>query len=199
MRYLHVDKNFSLRAEVKSAGWSKYNSNELQVGGRCVIEITVNDLEQFSKSNEEDCSNNKLLNCSISDNNNKNLQQQLKQGFIRLYGYIQEISTDNKPVLVFIEDLGEKKLVPYSALKPFTITKRNKQKPWTPVNRNHANSDSSQFFFLFYSQLFPFDIYYPCATELQLCHSIRSALEKSIRLISTQEERLFECNGKQQK
>jgi len=141
--------------EVKSAGWSRYNSNELQVGGKCLIEISVNELEQFDRNNNK--KSIKSLDSDISDSNNKIVQQQLKQGLFRLCGYIQEINTDKEPVLVFIEDLGEKKLVPYSALKPFPITKRNKQKNWTPMNRNHSvNSDSSQFIQLFY-----FD-YYSC-------------------------------------
>lgn len=131
-------------AEVKSAGWSRYSSNELQVGGKCLIEISVNELEQFDKNNNKN-NHIKSLDCDISDSNNTIVQQQLKQGLFRLCGYIQEISTDKEPVLVFIEDLGEKKLVPYSALKPFPVTKR-KQKNWSPVNRNQmVNSDSSQF------------------------------------------------------
>lgn len=104
----------------------------------------MNELEQFDKNNNK---NNRIksLDCDISDSNNTIVQQQLKQGLFRLCGYIQEISTDKEPVLVFIEDLGEKKLVPYSALKPFPVTKR-KQKNWNPVNRNQmVNSDSSQF------------------------------------------------------
>ncbi|EZA60840.1 UDP-N-acetylglucosamine transferase subunit ALG13-like protein [Ooceraea biroi] len=142
-RNIELDIWCELKREVKSAGWSKYNSNELQVGGKCLIEISVNELEQFDRNHK----NNRLksLDYNISDSNNKIVQQQLKQGLFRLCGYIQEISTDKEPVLVFIEDLGEKKLVPYSALKPFPVTRRNKQKNWTPMNRNHAvNSDSSR-------------------------------------------------------
>jgi len=75
---------------------------------------------------------------------NKIEQQKLKQGPLWLHGYIQEMNTENDPVLVFIKDLGEKKFVPYDALKPLPLAKKNRQKNWVPINRNHSiTSDSS--------------------------------------------------------
>lgn len=129
--------------EVKSAGWNRYNSSELQVGGKCLIEISINDLEQCDRNN------NKGLHPNPSDHgtseNSKIEQQKLKQGPLWLHGYIQEMHTNREPVLVFIKDLGEKKFVPYDALKPLPVVRKNKQKNWVAVNKNQSvNSDSSK-------------------------------------------------------
>lgn len=130
-------------AEVKSAGWNRYNSNELQVGGKCLIEISINDLEQCDRNNNKSlCANSS--DRSASESNSKTEQQKLKQGPLWLHGYIQEMHTNREPVLVFIKDLGEKKFVPYDALKPLPVVRKNRQKNWVAVNRNHSvNSDSS--------------------------------------------------------
>ncbi|XP_072758114.1 uncharacterized protein [Anoplolepis gracilipes] len=143
-RNIDLDIWHELKREVKSAGWNRYNSNELQVGGKCLIEISINDLEQCDRNN------NTSLRANSSDrgageSNSKIEQQKLKQGPIWLQGYIQEMGTSREPVLVFIKDLGEKKLVPYSALKPLPVVRKNRQKNWVAVNRNHSvNSDSNR-------------------------------------------------------
>ncbi|XP_019884691.1 OTU domain-containing protein 4 isoform X2 [Camponotus floridanus] len=141
-RNIELDIWHELKREVKSAGWNRYNSNELQVGGKCLIEISINDLEQCDRNN------NKSLRSNPSDHggeNNKIEQQKLKQGPLWLHGYIQEMHTNREPVLVFIKDLGEKKFVPYDALKPLPVVRKNKQKNWVAVNRTHSvNSDSSR-------------------------------------------------------
>lgn len=130
-----------MHAEVKSAGWNRYNSNELQVGGKCLIEISVNDLQRCER-NKKFCVN--LPDYGTSESDHKIEQQKLKQGHLWLHGYIQEMNTSKEPVLVFIKDLGEKKFVPYDALKPLPITKKNRQKNWT-LNRSHSmNSDTSK-------------------------------------------------------
>ena len=127
--------------EVKSAGWNRYNSNELQVGGKCLIQISINDLEQCDRNNN----NNTCFNLPKCTNeiNNRIEQQKLKQGPLWLHGYIQEMSTEKDPVLVFIKDLGEKKFVPYNALKPLPLVKKSRPKSWAPIDRNHlVTSDS---------------------------------------------------------
>lgn len=132
-----------LCAEVKSAGWNRYNSNELQVGGKCLIEISINDLEQCDRNNNKNVRVN-LPECGTSETNNKIEQQKLKQGPLWLHGYIQEMNTEKEPVLVFIKDLGEKKFVPYDALKPLPLVRKNRPKNWVPINKNHSvTSDSS--------------------------------------------------------
>lgn len=62
----------------------------------------------------------------------------MKQGPLWLHGYIQEMNTEKEPVLVFIKDLGEKKFVPYDALKPLPLVRKNRPKNWVPINRNHS-------------------------------------------------------------
>ncbi|KAL0122654.1 hypothetical protein PUN28_007406 [Cardiocondyla obscurior] len=143
-RNIELDIWHELKREVKYAGWNRYNSNELQIGGKCVIQISVNDLEQSDKNNNKSVSSN-LSQCSNSEINNKIEQQKLKQGPIWLHGYIQEMSTEKEPVLVFIKDLGEKKLVPYDALKPLPLVKKNRPKTWGPINKSPSViSDSNR-------------------------------------------------------
>ncbi|KAL6257366.1 hypothetical protein P5V15_010939 [Pogonomyrmex californicus] len=142
-RNIELDIWHELKREVKSAGWNRYNSNELQVGGKCLIEISINDLEQCDRNNNKNVHINSS-DCNTSETN-KVEQQKLKQGPLWLQGYIQEMNTDKEPVLVFIKDLGEKKFVPYDALKPLPLVRKNKQKNWTPINRNHSvTSDSNR-------------------------------------------------------
>lgn len=145
-RNIELDIWHELKREVKSAGWNRYNNNELQVGGKCLIEININDLEQCDRNN-----NKKLLTNSsdfgINENGIESNKQpeKLKQGSMGLEGYIQEMTTKKEPVLVFIRDLGEKKFVPYDALKPYPVVRKNKPRNYVAVNRNHTvNSDSSR-------------------------------------------------------
>lgn len=141
-RNIELDIWHELKREVKSAGWNRYNSNELQVGGKCLIEISVNDLEHCDGNNNKNLRVN-LSECGTSDTDNKIEQQKLKQGPLWLQGYIQEMNTEKEPVLVFIKDLGEKKFVPYDALKPLPLVRRNRQKTWVPINRNHSVTPDS--------------------------------------------------------
>ncbi|XP_018300917.1 putative uncharacterized protein DDB_G0286901 isoform X1 [Mycetomoellerius zeteki] len=136
-RNIELDIWHELKREVKSAGWNRYNSNELQVGGKCLIEISINDLQQCDRNNNKNIRVN-LPECSTSETNNKIEQQKLKQGPLWLHGYIQEMNTEKEPVLVFIKDLGEKKFVPYDALKPLPLVRKNRPKNWVPINRNHS-------------------------------------------------------------
>lgn len=141
VKYLKI-KLFAC-TEVKSAGWNRYNSNELQVGGKCLIEISVNDLQQCDKNNNKNMRVN-LPECSSSEINNKIEQQKLKQGPLWLHGYIQEMSTEKEPVLVFIKDLGEKKFVPYDALKPLPSIKKHRPRNFVSINRSlSVTPDSS--------------------------------------------------------
>ena len=52
------------------------------------------------------------------------------------------MSKNQGPVLVFIEELGEKRIVPYSALKPLP-PKKNKMANWLPVCKKNLVLDSS--------------------------------------------------------
>ncbi|XP_012220948.1 uncharacterized protein [Linepithema humile] len=140
-RNIELDIWHELKREVKSAGWNRYNSNELQVGGKCLIEISVNDLQRCER-NKKFCVN--LPDFDANEGEHKIEQQKLKQGHLWLQGYIQDMKSSKEPVLVFIKDLGEKKFVPYDALKPLPNPKKNRQKNWA-LNRSHSmNSDSSR-------------------------------------------------------
>ncbi|XP_020293294.1 uncharacterized protein LOC109859436 isoform X1 [Pseudomyrmex gracilis] len=133
-RNIELDIWHELKREVKSAGWNRFGNSVLQEGGKCLIEISINDLERQEKNN------NKTIN-TISDSNASEsgvkTDQKLKQGNLWLQGYIQKMSTNKEPVLVFIQDLGERKYVPYDALKPLP-RKPKQQKNWFPMNRNHS-------------------------------------------------------------
>lgn len=74
--------------------------------------------------------------------NTKIVQQKSKQENSCFCGYIQEMGTNEEPVLVFIEELGEKRIVPFAALKPLPL-KKNKQNNWIPTNKRNALTDSS--------------------------------------------------------
>lgn len=143
----HIWRWNYLYAEVKYGGWNKHNSNELQVGGKCLINL--NCLIDQAKNN------NNPLQPSTSGCNIKNVQQKSKQEKSFYFGYIQKIGTSEEPALVFVEELGEMRLVPYTALKPVPIAKRNKHNS-TPHNRKNIPMDAGCFirllltFFLLY-------------------------------------------------
>ncbi|KAG7207447.1 hypothetical protein KM043_009088 [Ampulex compressa] len=130
-----------IRREVKNAGWTRHNSNELQIGGKCLVQMDFND-DEVDKAN-----NNSIYACpfekDINGNEEKVTRKRTKQDPILFYGHIQEMSKNEGPVLVFIEELGEKKTVPYASLKPLPIRK-NKQNNWQPLCKRNILLDSSQ-------------------------------------------------------
>ncbi|XP_015440459.1 PREDICTED: uncharacterized protein LOC107195184 isoform X2 [Dufourea novaeangliae] len=130
-----------IRREVKNAGWNRHNSHELQVGGKCLVQMDFNE-EEFDRANNNNVyvpSLEKDANC----NDTKVLQKKGKQDSMFFYGYIQEMGKNQGPVLVFIEELGEKKVVPYSALKPLPLRK-SKQNNWLPVCKRNVLLDTNQ-------------------------------------------------------
>ncbi|XP_076167094.1 uncharacterized protein LOC143146573 isoform X2 [Ptiloglossa arizonensis] len=129
-----------IRREVKNAGWTKHNSHELQVGGTCLVQMEFNE-EEFDKVNN----NNVYVSSFEKDtngNDTKALQKKSQHDPVFFYGHIQEMSKNQGPVLVFIEELGEKKIVPYSALKPLP-PRKNKQNNWLPMCKRNV-LDSNQ-------------------------------------------------------
>ncbi|XP_012339515.1 myb-like protein F [Apis florea] len=129
-----------IRREVKNAGWTRHNSHELQIGGKCLVQIDFNE-EDFDKTN-----NNNVYVSSLekdSNDNNTNVLEKKSNNLIFYYGHIQEMSKNQGPVLVFIEELGEKRIVPYSALKPLP-PKKNKMANWLPVCKKNLVLDSNQ-------------------------------------------------------
>ncbi|XP_076290768.1 uncharacterized protein LOC143214076 isoform X2 [Lasioglossum baleicum] len=128
-----------IRKEVKNAGWTRHNSHELQVGGKCLIQMDFNE-DDFDRAN-----NNNVYVSSLEKDANCNdttaSQKTDKPTF--LYGHIQEMSKNEGPVLVYIVELGEKKIVPYCALKPWPLRK-GKQNNWAPVCKRNVLVDSNQ-------------------------------------------------------
>lgn len=124
---------------MKNAGWTRHNSHELQIGGKCLVQVDFSE-EDFDKTN-----NNSIyvssLGKDVNDNDTKILQKKNSDP-IFYYGHIQEMGKSQGPVLVFIEELGEKRIVPYSALKPLPL-KKNKQANWLPVCKKNLLLDSS--------------------------------------------------------
>lgn len=94
---------------------------------------------------DENRNNNNSSLCDTDGSNVKNLQQKWKQENFHYSGYVQEMGTGEDPVLVFIENLGEKRLVPYGALKPFPLVKRNKQNNSITHNKKNAFIDTGWF------------------------------------------------------
>lgn len=76
-------------------------------------------------------------------NETKTLQKRSDQNPAVFCGHIQEISKNEGSVVVFVEELGEKKTVPYSSLKPLSLRK-NKQSNWAQsCKKNVQLLDSS--------------------------------------------------------
>ncbi|KAK2584295.1 hypothetical protein KPH14_006692 [Odynerus spinipes] len=131
-RNIDFDVWHEIRREIKNAGWTRYNSNGLQIGDKCLIEMNCD-------KNDLDSTNN---NASAIDGNQssdeiKTLQKQSDEEPVIFCGHIQEINKNEDSVVVFIEELGEKKTVPYSSLKPLSFQK-NKQNSWAPICRKNV-------------------------------------------------------------
>ncbi|XP_046422637.1 protein ovarian tumor locus-like [Neodiprion fabricii] len=124
-----------IRREIRNAGWMKYNSSELQVGGKCLVHMDTKE-DELDKTNNNSSYNINLGEKSSKDNNGNDQKSTKKPGkkdSVIFSGHIQEMSKNEGPVVVFIEELGEKKTVPYSSLKPIT-QKKNKQPNWPLAN-----------------------------------------------------------------
>ncbi|XP_043489509.1 putative uncharacterized protein DDB_G0286901 [Polistes fuscatus] len=138
-RNIDFDVWHEIRREIKNAGWTRYNSNGLQIGDKCLIEMN------FNKSDLDGINNNaSALENNQSCNETKILQRKSNQDPATFCGHIQEISKNEGSVIVFIEELGEKRTVPYSSLKPLSLRK-NKQNNWVPIcKKNVQLIDSNQ-------------------------------------------------------
>ncbi|XP_076244086.1 uncharacterized protein LOC143185190 [Calliopsis andreniformis] len=130
-----------IRREVKNAGWTRHNSHELQIGGKCLVQMDFNE-EEFDKANNNIVCVSSLEK-DINSNDAKALQKKGKQDPTFFYGHIQEMSKNQGPVLVFIEELGEKRIVPYCALKPLPL-KKSKHSNWLPVCKRNVLIETTQ-------------------------------------------------------
>ncbi|KAK0163520.1 hypothetical protein PV327_007195 [Microctonus hyperodae] len=121
-RNTDFDTWHELKREARGGIWIRWNNAELQVGGKCLVqmdectEINSTDESNNNIQNVLNDQNNKNNECVISNINNNN--KSIEKSPQLLTGHIQEMSKNQGPVLVFIEELGEKKIVPYASLKP---------------------------------------------------------------------------------
>ncbi|XP_051162758.1 protein ovarian tumor locus-like isoform X2 [Leptopilina boulardi] len=121
-----------IRREVRNSGFSKYNGTEFQVGGKCLVEINMK-VDDLTNNNDLNTTDKKIhINCDEACGNTEKF----------LTGHIQEMSKNEGPVVVFILELGEKRTVPYSALKPFNM-KRTKANILTIPKKNPAVDPSA--------------------------------------------------------
>ncbi|XP_015127452.1 protein ovarian tumor locus [Diachasma alloeum] len=117
-RNIDFDIWHELRKEVRCTGWTRWNDSELQIGAKCLVQLD-NDKENINETN-----NNKTHPTSDPNGNPQESPNSVKKVPALLIGHIQEMSKDNGPVVVFIEELGEKKTVPFKSLKPLLATRK---------------------------------------------------------------------------
>lgn len=132
-------------SEAKNGGWKRWDGSELRVGGKCLVQVDYKDKEldntPHNNNNLSRSSNDKDNNGNGSKELTKNCQHKREPAF--LYGHIQEMSKDEGPVVVFIEEVGEKRTFPFAALKPIG-PRRNKQINWSSNNcRRNSTFDTS--------------------------------------------------------
>ncbi|XP_012284818.1 GATA zinc finger domain-containing protein 7 isoform X2 [Orussus abietinus] len=128
------------RREIRNSGQSRYNGLELQVGGRCLVlmDIKVDELDNIN--------NNSMIISGDKDTVGNDQIAVMKTGKqdMTFNGHIQEMTKNEGPVVVFIEELGEKRTVPYAALKPVSMQKI-KQSTWgLPPSKKNVFVESNQ-------------------------------------------------------
>ncbi|XP_011310890.1 uncharacterized protein [Fopius arisanus] len=134
-RNIDLDIWHELRKEVRCTGWTRWNDSELQIGARCLVQLETNEMKELNVTSDEP-NNNKSHESIVTHDSTKKAPPLLK-------GHIQEMSKDEGPVLVYIEELGEKKSVPFKSLKPLLAT----HKPQLPLGvispRKNVSHDHS--------------------------------------------------------
>lgn len=88
---------------------------------------------------EHDRINNNFLTSreNWDDNNSKALVNQKRIEPLFYTGHIQEMSKNEGPVVVFIEELGAKMTVPYKSLKAFP-QRKIRQNNWAIANKRNT-------------------------------------------------------------
>jgi hypothetical protein len=112
----------------------------LQAGAKCLVQI---DLKENDKAN-----NNFLSARENWDNNSKAVVKPKRLEPLFYTGHIQEMSKNQGPVVVFIEELGKKMIVPFDTLKPFP-QRKVKQNNWT-ISSNKKNMITQSKFNIIY-------------------------------------------------
>lgn len=123
-----------LFSEVRGSGYLRYNNNELQVGGRCLILVEEESNDDVSSTTPD---------CHDNDNRRNSNKGAAKREPLYYHGHVQEMSKDQGPVVVFIEEIGEKRLVPYSRLKVDAYKKPLRQSP-TPMHHTRCRNSAGR-------------------------------------------------------
>lgn len=128
---------------MKNSGWTKFNGMEFQVGGKCLVDLNIK---------PDDLANNNDLS-HLVENKNEFSDERVsggteKRDSILLSGHIQEMTKNEGPVVVFILELGEKRTVPYSSLRPIPAKKVKPNGPITTPKKN-STLEQSQYYFFF--------------------------------------------------
>ncbi|XP_031786882.1 uncharacterized protein LOC100118517 isoform X2 [Nasonia vitripennis] len=120
--YRNVDYDIwhEIKKEVRNSGYTKFNSTELQAGAKCLVHLELK---------ENDKINNNFLPAREEWANATSPTKPKRLEPFGYTGHIQEMSKNQGPVLVFIEELGQMVTVPYEALKPFP-QRKTKQNNW---------------------------------------------------------------------
>lgn len=136
---------YELRSQMRTTSLLRWNNYRLQVGGKCFVKISQEDMNRQHGYN----------NHNNSNKYNNNLRMINRGDPLIFFGHIQEMAPNKGPAVVFIEDLGENRTVPYRALVPWHP--RNAYLPaiTSPVARNKHEDPSSKFenFFQFLIKL----------------------------------------------
>ncbi|CAB0034142.1 unnamed protein product [Trichogramma brassicae] len=130
--YRNIDYDIwhELKKESKNSGFAKFNSNELQPGSKCYVHLI--ELKDSDKAN-----NNFMTSREPWDSNKAVTKCKNMEPSIYYTGHIQEMSKNNGPVVVFIEELGQRVTVPREALKQIP-PKKVKSNNWalSPNKKN---------------------------------------------------------------
>ncbi|XP_014218285.1 uncharacterized protein LOC106646692 isoform X2 [Copidosoma floridanum] len=110
--YRNVDYDIwlEIRREMRRSGFTKFNSSELQVGAKCLVSIDFKD---------NDKTNNNFPIDQVNWDNFKEITKSNGLEALLYTGHIQEISKNHGPVVIFVEELGQKITVSYESLKPY--------------------------------------------------------------------------------
>ena len=131
---------------MKNSGWTKFSGMEFQVGGKCLVDLNIKQDDLVNNNDLSHLITNKNEFCDETASDGKDL--------ILLSGHIQEMTKNEGPVVVFILELGEKRTVPYSSLRPIPAKKIKPNGPVTTSKKNSAIEQGQYYYFFFQNFIF---------------------------------------------
>ncbi|CAG5097985.1 Similar to ALG13: Putative bifunctional UDP-N-acetylglucosamine transferase and deubiquitinase ALG13 (Homo sapiens) [Cotesia congregata] len=108
---------YELRSQVRTTGLLRWNNYRLQVGGKCFVKISQEDLSRQHGYN----------NHNNSNKYNNNLRMMNRGEPLIFFGHIQEMAPNKGPAVVFIEDLGENRTNTQPQTPPKVPAENHKQ------------------------------------------------------------------------